>query len=71
MFGGLGIPELVLIFLLLLLLFGAKRIPGIARGLGEGFRNFKGGLKSGENGDRLDAPDDPDDRRRESDVEGR
>ena len=71
MFGGLGIPELVLIFLLLLLLFGAKRIPGIARGLGEGFRNFKGGLKEGEDPDRLEGPPEDTDRRGESDVEGR
>lgn len=52
---GLGIPELVLILLLLLLLFGANRIPGIARGLGSGFRNFKGGLK-GDDSDQLEDP---------------
>jgi sec-independent protein translocase protein TatA len=57
MIGGLGVAELVLILLALLLLFGAKRIPLIARGLGEGIRNFKGGLR--EN-DRLD--DGSDDR---------
>ncbi len=51
MFGGIGVPELILIFLVLLLLFGAKRIPMIARGLGEGIRNFKGGLRENE---RLD-----------------
>ncbi len=45
MFGGLGVPELVLIFLLVVLLFGAKQIPGIARGIGEGIRNFKTGVK--------------------------
>lgn len=43
--GGLGIPELVLIVVMLVLLFGAARIPQIAKGLGEGIRNFKGGLK--------------------------
>jgi len=68
MFGGLGIPELVLIFLLLLLLFGAKRIPGIARGLGEGMRNFKGGLKDGSEPDQLESKEES---RGESDVEGR
>jgi sec-independent protein translocase protein TatA len=45
MIGGIGVMELVLIFLVLLLLFGAKRIPQIARGLGEGIRNFKGGVR--------------------------
>ncbi|TVR62613.1 MAG: twin-arginine translocase TatA/TatE family subunit [Gemmatimonadales bacterium] len=43
--GGLGVGELLLIVLLLILLFGAKRIPRIARGLGEGIRNFKSGVK--------------------------
>ena len=45
MFGGLGVGELVVIALLLLFLFGAKRIPQIARGLGEGIRNFKSDVK--------------------------
>lgn len=43
--GGLGVGELLLIVLLLVLLFGAKRIPQIARGLGEGIRNFKSDVK--------------------------
>lgn len=51
MFGGLGVPELLLIALVLLLLFGAKRIPEIARGVGEGIRSFKSGVKEPE---RLD-----------------
>ena len=39
---GLGVWELVLIFLVVMFFFGAKRIPVIGRGLGEGIRNFKG-----------------------------
>lgn len=58
MFGGIGIPELVLILLALLLLFGAKRIPLIARGLGEGIRNFKGGIREP---DRLPGREEEDD----------
>jgi sec-independent protein translocase protein TatA len=42
---GLGITEILLLVLLLVLFFGAKKIPGLARGLGEGIRNFKSGLK--------------------------
>ncbi|CAN5761289.1 hypothetical protein BH23GEM11_BH23GEM11_06330 [soil metagenome] len=61
MFGGIGVLELVLIFLALLLLFGAKRIPLIARGLGEGIRNFKGGIQDQDS--LPDAREDPDDRR--------
>lgn len=43
---GLGITELLLILGLLVLVFGAKKIPLIARGLGQGIRNFKGELKA-------------------------
>ena len=39
--GGIGFPELIIIFLVLLLVFGAKRIPQIARGIGKGIREFK------------------------------
>ena len=39
--GGLGPWEIALIFLAILLIFGAKRIPEIARGLGKGIREFK------------------------------
>jgi sec-independent protein translocase protein TatA len=39
--GGIGPWELILIFLVVLLVFGAKRIPEIARGLGRGIREFK------------------------------
>ncbi len=41
MFGGIGMQEMLLIFLAILLLFGAKRIPEIAHGLGRGVREFK------------------------------
>jgi sec-independent protein translocase protein TatA len=39
--GNIGTGELLLIFLVTLLVFGAKRIPEIARGLGQGIREFK------------------------------
>ncbi len=48
MFGGIGIPELLLIFGILLLLFGAKKLPEIGRGLGEGIRSFKSSLSGDE-----------------------
>ncbi|HEX9751537.1 MAG TPA: twin-arginine translocase TatA/TatE family subunit [candidate division Zixibacteria bacterium] len=41
MLGGIGAQELLLIFLVVLLLFGARRIPDIAQGLGKGVREFK------------------------------
>jgi sec-independent protein translocase protein TatA len=42
---GMGPWELALIFLVLLLLFGAKRLPDIARGMGKGIREFKSAVK--------------------------
>ena len=45
---NLGASELVIIFLIIVVLFGASRIPHIGRGLGEGIRNFKKGLKGDE-----------------------
>jgi sec-independent protein translocase protein TatA len=45
---NLGIPELIVIFLIVILLFGGSRLPLIGRGLGEGIRNFKKGMRGGE-----------------------
>jgi sec-independent protein translocase protein TatA len=43
--GGLGGTEVVLILFAILLLFGAKRIPELAKGLGRGIREFKDATK--------------------------
>ena len=43
--GGLGGSEIMLIMLVILLLFGAKRIPELARGMGKGIREFKDATK--------------------------
>ncbi|MEI8257693.1 MAG: twin-arginine translocase TatA/TatE family subunit [Deltaproteobacteria bacterium] len=45
---GLGATELLIILALVLVLFGAGKLPQLGRGLGEGIRNFKSGLKSGD-----------------------
>lgn len=42
---GIGLPELLVILLVCLLLFGANRLPDIGRSLGEGIREFKKSLK--------------------------
>jgi len=43
--GGLGVTEIVLIFLVVLLLFGAKRLPEIGSSLGKGIREFKSSVR--------------------------
>lgn len=45
---GLGTPEIVLIALVVLLLFGGKKIPELMKGLGKGVKNFKDGMKDEE-----------------------
>ena len=45
---GVGLPELLVIFLVCLLLFGANRLPEIGRSLGEGIREFKKAFKEGQ-----------------------
>jgi sec-independent protein translocase protein TatA len=42
---GLGGPELMIIFLIILLLFGGAKLPGLAKGLGESIREFKKAAK--------------------------
>lgn len=43
--GGLGAGEIVLIALVILLIFGGKKIPELMRGLGKGVKSFKDGLR--------------------------
>jgi sec-independent protein translocase protein TatA len=47
-FGSLGGTELIIALVIILLLFGAKRIPELARGLGSGVREFRAGTREGE-----------------------
>lgn len=45
MFGLPGQWEILIIFIIILLLFGAKRLPELAKGLGRGIREFKGAIR--------------------------
>ncbi len=48
MFRTIGPTELIVIIVVFVLLFGGKKIPDLAKGLGEGIRNFKNSVKSEE-----------------------
>jgi sec-independent protein translocase protein TatA len=49
MFENIGIPELLLIILFILIFFGAKKIPEIARGLGQGVSEFRKAMRDVQN----------------------
>ena len=53
--GSLGAPELFLIALIALIVFGTGRLPDLGRGLGEGIRNFRQAMRDAERGE----PDKP------------
>lgn len=45
--GGIGLPELLVIVFILMLVFGANRLPELGRGIGKGIRNFKEATREG------------------------
>lgn len=45
MFRSIGLPELLVILLVFMVLFGGKKLADVGKGLGEGIRNFKSSLK--------------------------
>lgn len=47
MFGSLGLPELLIILLIVIIIFGANKLPQLGKGLGQGMRNFKDSIKDG------------------------
>lgn len=54
MFGTLGLPELLIILAIVILIFGVNKLPRLGKGLGEGIRNFKDSVKTG-NGDTAES----------------
>jgi sec-independent protein translocase protein TatA len=52
--GNLGTPEIIIIAIIVLLLFGGKKIPELMKGLGKGVKNFKEGVKGIEDEIKID-----------------
>ena len=51
MFGSLGLPELLILLAIVVLIFGVNKLPKLGKGLGEGIRNFKDSVHSGQHED--------------------
>jgi len=56
---NIGWPEILLILLVVLLLFGARRLPDLARSLGKSLREFKKGREEGDASDEKKPPSTP------------
>lgn len=58
---NLGLPELLIILVIVVLLFGAAKLPQLGKGIGEGIKNFKDAMRDGERGanDKKEEPAKP------------
>ncbi len=54
---GLGTTELIIILVLVLIIFGAGKLPSVGGAMGKGLRNFKDGIKDGAEEKKEDDPD--------------
>ena len=52
MFENIGPMEFIIILVIILVLFGAKKIPDLAKGIGQGIKEFKKGIKDGEDDEK-------------------
>ncbi len=62
MFGSLGFPEILMILLIVIILFGAAKLPQLGRGLGQGIKNFKDAMNDGKNSKPDDGRDTNDEK---------
>mgnify|MGYP006266453097 FL=1 len=51
MLGSIGLPELLVILLIVIVIFGARRLPELGKSLGEGIRNFRKSMSGKEKDD--------------------
>lgn len=49
--GGVGIKEILIVLVIIVILFGAKRIPEVMKGMGRGIREFKDGMRDEDKND--------------------
>ena len=49
--GRLGLPELLVILAIIIVIFGANRLPGLGKGIGDAIKNFKDGMKDKDDKD--------------------
>ena len=52
MLGSIGVPELLIILVIVVLIFGVGKLPQLGRGLGESIRNFKEAMRDGSETDK-------------------
>lgn len=50
--GRIGLPELIIILMIIIVIFGANRLPQLGKGIGSAIRNFKEGIRDDEPADR-------------------
>ena len=58
LFGPLGPQELILILLIVIVIFGARRLPELGKSLGEGIKNFKKSVTKGKDADAEEGKED-------------
>ena len=72
MFNSIGPTELIIVLVIVLVIFGPKRLPGLGRSLGSGMREFRDSISGkGDSKRDLDEDDDEDDRREANAALGR
>jgi sec-independent protein translocase protein TatA len=59
MLGSIGPTELILILLIVIIIFGAKKLPDLGKSIGEGIKNFKKSINEGKTDDKNTAPKPP------------
>ena len=57
--GGIGLPEVLLVLVIVLIIFGPKRLPALGRSLGSGMRNFKESISGKDKGEDEEDDDRP------------